>query len=712
MTTNLEIGHYLARLRNKADMRQNELAERLTFSAAVVSRVESGERAVSAEELNSFLDAIGTEEALRFRETVGRDWLNLSRPPLGHPEEPILWEAEQAFQSVKTLSEDHNIPYPFARRLKESLDEIGATAELVMTREFSIAFVGDIGAGKTTVLCRITELEVSEDPTGHQITVLDVGAGGITLCEVQIVQGPGYGILVEPMTEAELYREIHEFARSFILPPDSGPNEDEDDPGFSGTTREIERAIRNMSGLTAKRQSLPDGTRQRIDPIRDLAQNCANPDDLAVRIRAKMNLQRRTRRDLWYPEFASKEPLSWLAEVFRQVNNGRHPEFSLPKRIEVIVPKRILRDESEGTLSVRLIDTKGIDGTSERGDLETHFNNPNALVVMCSTFNDAPSSSVQQLLDRAIKGGFPNVENKAAILVLPRPTEALAVRDDEGYAVDTTEEGYELKGDEVADRLRNHSLPVVRIEFFNSLEDEPRRVVTFLLDHINHLREMNGIKLKEVISGANALVQNHANERIRAVQEQAAIQLRTWLEENRQITPFARHPEDSLLHAINTIRYASSLHASIRRGGNWPNLDYPHQLSYGTRAMAVQTVAPKLIGFKSVADTLLKTPGLESASDLVNQSLRIMESGVDALFRDCQLLGRTIYAEHIEGAFALWNDCEKQWGRGTGYRDRVHNLHMKWFADNRSKIDAQTNAIIETKWQEELERISVILQAG
>ena len=712
MTTSLEIGNYLARLRNKAGIKQNELAEKLTFSPAVLSRVESGERVASTEELNSILEAIGTEEALQLCETIDRDWLNLPRPPLGHPEESILWNAELAFQSVKALSEDPKIPYPFARRLDESLAEIQAVSEMVLAEEYSIAFVGNIGAGKTTALCRITGLEVADETTGQSTTVLDVGAGGITLCEVQIARGPGYGILVEPRTEAELYREIREFARSFMPSTDSVQGEEEDEPGFSGTTREIERAIRNMSGLTIRRTRRPDGTRERTDPIRELADNAVNPDDLAVAIRAKMNLQKRIKRELWYPEMARKEPLPWLAEVFRQVNNGRHTEFSLPKRIEVVVPQRILTGESEDTISIRLIDTKGIDSTSERGDLEAYFNNPHALVVMCSTFNDAPSPSVQQLLDRAVKGGFPNVENKSAILVLPRPTEALAVRDDDGYAVEGVSDGYELKGDEAINSLRKNNLPAVKVEFFNSLEDESQRVVGFLLDLVNSLRHESVVNLQEVIDGADALVQNHANEQVRAVQLQVCAQLRTWLDENRQIAPFARRPEASLLEAIQTIRYASSLRASIRRAGDWYNLDYAHQLGYGTRAMAFRAVSPKLVGFRALANTLLKTPGLEEASDLVSQSLRIIESGADSLFRNCQLLGRTIYAEHMEGGVALWNDCDREWGLGAGYKNRVYDRHVEWFEDNRSKIDSKANTAIESMWLEVLNRISAILQTG
>ena len=283
------------------------------------------------------------------------------------------------------------------------------------------------------------------------------------------------------------------------------------------------------------------------------------------------------------------------------------------------------------------------------------------------------------------------------------------MRDDDGYAVEAVVDGYELKGDEAVNSLKNNSLPVVKVEFFNSLEDEPQRVVGFLLELINNLRHANVVKLQEVVNGTNALVQNHENEQVRAVQRQASAQLRTWLDENRQITPFARRPEASLLDAIRTIRHASSLRASIRRAGDWYNLDYAHQLGYGIRVMAFRAVDPKLVGFKAIAHTLLKTPGLEDASDLVSQSLRIIESGIDSLYRDCQLLGRTIYAVHLEGNGALWDGCDGEWGEGPGYRDRVYQRHVDWFDDNRNKVDAQANSVIESKWQEVLDRISAIL---
>ncbi|MCY0857550.1 helix-turn-helix domain-containing protein [Cupriavidus sp. D39] len=75
-----EIGPNLARLRDSAGLKQAELAARLTMSAPSLSRVESGERPLAPDELQSLLASIGTEDALRFSEYLGRDWQELPVP--------------------------------------------------------------------------------------------------------------------------------------------------------------------------------------------------------------------------------------------------------------------------------------------------------------------------------------------------------------------------------------------------------------------------------------------------------------------------------------------------------------------------------------------------------------------------------------------------------------------------------------------------------
>ena len=54
-----EIGTYLARLRDKAGIKQNELARKITWSPAVLSRVRIRRKSRVRRELNSILQAIG-----------------------------------------------------------------------------------------------------------------------------------------------------------------------------------------------------------------------------------------------------------------------------------------------------------------------------------------------------------------------------------------------------------------------------------------------------------------------------------------------------------------------------------------------------------------------------------------------------------------------------------------------------------------------------
>ena len=147
MASDIQIGRYLAQLREKAGFKQNELAQKVTWSPAVLSRVESGERQVSQDELVSILKAIGTEEALRFSETNCRDWEYLSDPTLGHPDEHTLWEAELAFKSIVELSENPDIRNVFVKRLDEYRSALRSAANLVLGTEYKIAFIGDIGLG-------------------------------------------------------------------------------------------------------------------------------------------------------------------------------------------------------------------------------------------------------------------------------------------------------------------------------------------------------------------------------------------------------------------------------------------------------------------------------------------------------------------------------------------------------------------------------------
>ena len=535
--------------------------------------------------------------------------------------------------------------------------------------------------------------------------VLEVGAGGITVCDVHIAQGPSYGIRVEPRTEEDIRREVREFVHVLTSSQDARQeNDGSQDLDFNGTTKELERAIRNMSGLTIRRTRI-DGKRVSRDPAKELVQKFDDADKSVLEILDKMTIKNRTRREMWHSPISGKEPLVWLSEIFGEINNGRHSEFSIPKRLDIIVPGQIL---GENALSIQLIDTKGIDGTAERADIEAHFSAPYTLVVLCSGFNSAPSPSVQQLIKRADEGKLTsNLNLKASVLVLPKYDEALAVKYDEGSIVDTREEGYELKGEQAERTLTSLYPDIGSPNFFDAFNDEPQHLRDTLLELVYDLRRKYSEDLDEIVNDANSMVSNYENEQVKAVQQQVAAQLKVWLWNNQQVSPAATQVVGGFLSWMGDA-HPSSVRASVQREGDWDNLNYHYHLGYQARLMATRTLHHKVQEFHLIANNLLGNPQLEDASGLVREAKRIIESGAETLRRKAQLWGNSLH-DRMKDYFD-WDECEQEWGQGPGYRERVISHHRYWFRGYAEADRANIQGILNEEWNQTLARLEAILE--
>src|SRR5687767_12252653 len=113
----LELGRHLTQIREAAGMKQAELARRITWSPAVLSRIETGERPLAPEELDIILREIATPAAEKLRQAMQRQWTVLPRPVLDHPDQEILWEAEEVLQVLEERRRDTDIRTAFERRL-------------------------------------------------------------------------------------------------------------------------------------------------------------------------------------------------------------------------------------------------------------------------------------------------------------------------------------------------------------------------------------------------------------------------------------------------------------------------------------------------------------------------------------------------------------------------------------------------------------------
>jgi len=677
------LGYSIALLREQAGFTQAELARRMKenqqISPAGVSRIESGDREVSEVEIEAIVTSIGTEEALNFLSFYTTKWQFLNKPNFEHADREVLQKIDETLQVVASFYQLPDLKAAYRKQLERYESQLVKIAAQLERQDHSLAMIGSIGAGKSTAICKMTGLETpTEGREGQLEPVLEVGGGGTTICEVRVKQGPEFGMIIEPLSYESIKEDVEDFC-NYLMPDSRGSHQIEIDSEGVGISKEVLRAIRNMASLPIKKSKTSEGKWLRHDVAKELAVEIGDPKELLFQILRRMDLPRRDRRDIWFPIGSSETPLAWLRDTFKEINNGRHRDFSIPRRIEVITPFPLLVEQGEtNSLNITIVDTKGIDQTAGRSDLEFHFDEAHTLVVLCSTFNDAPQAAIQQLLQRAKDSGIQNIERKTILMVFPKSGEAMAMKDDiTGDGVGDDEEGYEIKREQVEMRLDHLGVPSIPVTFFNALQEDPHVLRGVLLRSLDSLREHFRDQAYALMKTIAQLVENRDKEEYQATLRSAGDRLKVWLVDNREISSIPAEVHEALLETIKSAHPRTIL-ASVRRRGLWPNLEYSHELGFGARKVAANIVEGSLRDFKVIAKNLLNDPELNDAHDFVRQVALSLETATEDMLRRIQETGRSAFVSELSSS-DLWRQCRDE--SGIGYRNRVVDLNSKWFAD-------------------------------
>lgn len=668
----------MAELRKGAGLKQADIAQKLTVDASRVSRIESGEVSLTSDEAEEILKAIGTKEAKEFRLFLNQRWEILERPPFSHPQREALYKAELTLQKLVSFCNQKNLPtllYGEAKMHEESLLQV---AKYLSSLHHSIAYVGDIGVGKTTAVCIQTGLVLPKSSKSDlPSTALETGGGGTTVCEVRIRQGLQYSILVEPHADTEIYKLAGELCAGIYESGNvvkDGASTDKESQ-IKGVSREIERALRNMAGLTRQRQRASDGKTKAYDPLKELAEKSESLDALCSEFNQKLALWKRTGREIPYDEMSNLSELEWLQKTFMDVNNGRHEEFSLPKRVDIIIPHSPLNIPK---YEVEVIDTKGVDQTAIRPDLQACIDNPRTITVLCSRFNDAPGISAQNLIEHLNKAGQSLVLSKRVkLLALPRPTEAIAMKDDSGESAQTDEDGYSMKAEQVELLLKRIGVDNMPMYFFNSVSDASQQLNEFIIEQLNTLRTEKVERISLVCDAVDYLIKHQEEEHVRTAQRHVAKELKIFLERYPDLPEQNWDVHEYLLYEIRNT-HARTVWASVRREGDWSNLNVHFTLGYGTRMDARKCTEKIYYGLLEIVQNMLGDSDLKPSHVFLKELDSNWLSWYGNFLNIVQRIGSQVFRPALDGD-SVWLECAELYGEGTQFRREVASKLREWF---------------------------------
>lgn len=689
-------GVMLARFRGELNITQATLAAEAGLDQSRVSRIEKGE-ITSHAEVEKVLDALaalGSPHARAYKEFSAREWAHLPPPSFFNPQRVCLEIAEEALGNIEEFLADEERPWPLRRQIERHKDTLVRGATYLQKMNHNIAFIGPIGVGKSTGLSFLFDLLVPPTLAAKLIDrpVLETGAGGTTICEVHIKRGPEFGISLLPMPEADLRELVSDFcaARWAVL-----KNALKETPDTPNVSREHDRAIRNMSGLT-RRRSMKDGKIEYFDPVTDLVAASASEDEFRTRIFEMMNLTERTRRELWYDSATRQHPMEWVMKTFREVNNGRLPDVSLPANIDLIIPEF---GRAFGEIEISVIDTKGVDDIAVREDLDQRLKDPRTAVVFCTRFNDAPGVTTRSLLQHMHQTySEPVNTGKVSILALPRAEEARAMKDDAGEVAMDDAEGYAFKQMQVENELAAEDLTGVPMVFFNVQSDDAAPVREALFGQLSRMRSTVESRLFDLCAAADEVMKNHEAQALTAAMEEVAERLNSFLETHPTLPARERHAYTEALTTIRSVRYAATLWAATRRNGEYSGLNVIHNIGVGAAKDARQRSERWFSSLKDYIAVLKADEGLQLASKTIEQMGRSAIATRTAYLEAVQRAGMEVYREPLSQA-PVWGQCAGEWGAGPGFTSRVaHNLE-KWF-EQRADLKDKLEDITSTLWDQ------------
>jgi predicted ATPase len=527
----------------------------------------------------------------------------------------------------------------------------------------AVVFIGAVGVGKTTVFAHLLNLVAEPHPTtvaelvGR--TVLPTSPGRTSACELEL-RGGGQDeqiqVEIKPLSSQLVTQELARLARRTWNQQGEPHRAEGEDPAVI----EMNRRLLNLVGLPERRETKTEGGRIVRSIIRPLDQWKKEADDLAslgARLLAAARLESR-QQTLWTLCGTRTEQLLELKALLSALNEGSHPDATLPDRLIVTLPGPL-----PGALAGRrLIDTRGIEsgvGLNLRGDLRSYLEAPDVLPVLCAPFDSAPGEALRTLLREADKSSAAAASVRRGVIVLVDRSQAALVVGADG----DPSSGQVIKEEECRTVLADAGLslpfapPIVAVD---SLLDPSDRILSAIHEQSSATVNQRSHELALVCRDVDTLLAEEsaakANEDARRVDYVLARALATINEEPLAISDRMA----SAIEAVEACPHGTRIRAMVERNGRWPPLDL-HDAMRGQMVNEIDAQAQKKLLELNKAlpsDDSFASPHGQMRARQARQ--KILEAAA--------AYGEDVFDRAWKQLFedeTLWRRCEDFHGKGT-----------------------------------------------
>lgn len=610
----------------------------------------------------------------------------------------ILMQLQQLLEAPHSTSSEDTIT-----TARHWFDSIRKTQGFLENKDHPIVFIGSVGIGKSSLISIAANLIIGSPPKDRASlknnSVLAIGSGRTTVCEVRIrPHNPEHdqgniGLILDPYTEEDMEKEIRRYAEDEWQRRQSSNlrnGEDNMDP----SSQEVQRAIRGMTDYVEYKESYLDGDVRRQRNIRPLDVAIANFDSIdtfATHLVERANLTERKTTAWWWEE-ESIENLKELKNRFADVNLGIERTAMLPQKMTLVVPKPL--PDSQTGLNLTLIDTRGLDGVVEsREDLQKLLRDPRALLVLCASFKNAPGDTERAILrslsnDAQLREAIPRT-----LLLLLDFGDAEQVNGAEG----DREYGQELKIDECHIALDGSGLSrtinKAQIIAFDALKDERQQLLAAIDNGLTQLRETVNNQLQVQLKDAGLFLERKADELRPRLCLTVDEQLKEIMAQHLLIDTPLHDPLAGLYRAIDYTRWASVVNATCRRNGTYSRLNLYSAVEAEASRAATFWLDDLSNAISKKLDELEQDPAFEKIGDDIRLRKMLYQ---EAQFKVISNYAHTIH-EQVKDELLndpIWLVCQKEWGHGSGFKDRVIS-HLTIWSRKQQRLTAHehTDAI-------------------